>query len=40
MFVKLENVLLIIWVKFKTVDPISKVYAVLKAPEKIDNKIK
>ena len=39
-FVKLQNVFLVIWVKFKTVDAISEVNIVFEVSEKIDNKIK
>ena len=39
-FVKLQNVFLVIWVKFKTIDAISEVNIVFEVSEKIDNKIK
>jgi hypothetical protein len=39
-FVKLQNIFLVIWIKLETVDAISEVNIVFVVSEKIDNKIK
>lgn len=39
-FVKLQNVFFVVWIKFETVYAISEVYVVFEVSEKIDNKIK